>query len=159
MTGDLMELLQPHLEDPEGERRRQQEEAQEELEELKKEEEEERIRTEEMIEEIEKAATVMKKILQNSCSITIAKKMLDDDGGEGMVNAKLSVPRKGKGKIRVEFRGITFKDRSCLVKGLTTAMNQEEGLRKAFKKISYDLCCIKILHGFLSTDNVKVTYE
>ena len=159
MTGDLMELLQPHLEDPEGERRRQREEAQEELEELNKEEEKERIRTEEMIEEIEKAATAMKKVLQNSRFITIAKKMLDDYGGEGMVNAKLSVPHKEKGKIRVEFRGNTFKNRSCLVTGLVTAINQKGGLRRAFEKISYDLYCIKILHDFLSTDNVKVTYE
>ncbi len=113
-----------------------------------------------MIGEIEKAAIAMKRVLQNSCFITIAKKMCGLDGGEGLVNAKLSVPRRGKGKILVELSGITLdsKDRNCLKEGLTTTMNQEGGLEEAFKKISYDSYCIEILHNFLSTDNVKVTY-
>ena len=154
-----MELLRPHLENPELERKNQEEEDLERQEDQAKKKKEKQKRIENMTGEVEEAATVMKKVLQNSCSIIIAKKMLDDDGGEGMVNAKLSVPRGGEGKIRVEFSGITFEDRSCLVTGLVTAINQKGGLRGAFKKISYDSYCIGILHDFLSTDNVKVTYE
>lgn len=158
---DLIELLQPHLENPGLERERQKEAilAGQEDQERKKEEEQKRLQ--EMIKEIEEVAVAMKKILQNSpCTITIAKKMIDDDGGKGKVNARLSVRDKEKGEIRVQFSGITLdpEDRNCLTTGLTTIMNQGEGFEDAFKKILYGPYCIKILYDFLSTDNVKVTY-
>ena len=158
MTEDLIELLQPHLENPELEKKRQEEERLVEQDRRKKEEEEKQKRQKEMIKEIGEAAIVMKKILQNSCTITIAKKMMDDDGGKGMINAKLSVPHGGKGKTLIDFSGISFKEKKCIVKGLDAAMNQEEGSKKAFDNILHN-SCIEVLHDFLSTDNVKVTYK
>ena len=151
MTGDLMELLQPHLENPGLERRRQQEAIQAEREEQERKKEEEQKRLAEMIMEIKKVAITIRKILKNSCFITIAKKMLNNEGEEGMVNIKLTFSNR---KVSVENSGFFSEDIRCLKKGLGIAMNQGTDIDKNIQG-----SCIEILHDFLSTDNVKVTYE
>jgi hypothetical protein len=160
MTGDLIELLQPHLENPELEKKRQEEAIQAEQEERKREKEEEQKRLVEMIKEIEEAATVTKKILQNSCFITIAKKMMDNGGREGMVNVRLT--RSKKEEILVKISGFSIEGKKCIREGLKVVMNREMNhIGDELREINAwdsSASCIEILHNFLSTDNVKVTY-
>ena len=149
---DLMELLQPHLVNPELERKKQEIKEQMRRERQEEEREQKRIRLREMVREIEKAATDMKEILRNPypCFITIAKRMFNGEE-EGMLNIKLVFSNR---KVLVESYGLPFGDIKCLKRGLGIAMNQGTGIDKDIHSP-----CIEILHNFLSTDNVEVTYK
>ena len=159
MIEDLMELLRPHLENPDAERKKQQEEFQAEQEKQEKEKEEKQKRLAEMVKKIKEAAVVMNKILQNHCTITIAKKMHDEKGKEEKVTAIIKLSEKS---ISMIVSGFSFEDedrRKCLKTGLNIAMNQGMGIIETGIVESLKDSYIEILYEFLSTDNVKVTYE
>lgn len=162
MTRDLKELLQPHIDDPGSERNIQEMEKQKGQEEARKKQEEERKKMEGLLKEIEKDVAVLKKVLQNSCIVTITTKIKD---GTRMGLMSVDLEKKGE-KIVITAHpganGLSLKSGESVERLLRVAMNQKTNLgkelRDEFGEFAYP-CHIRSLYEILSVDDVRVMYK
>ena len=159
---DLIERLQPHIDNPGLERANQEARRQKRLDESKEKDKREQEQIEETLKEIEKGVAAIKKVLQNSCIITIAKTM-SDGKRKGLMSVNLE--KEGEKIVITAFpgaSGLSKKSGEKVEKVLKIAMNQKTDLGKELKSAFGELAYhshIKTLYEILSTDNVKVTYK
>lgn len=159
---DLIDLLQPHIDNPELERANQETRRQERLDEGREKDKREQEQIEEMLKKIEEGVVAIKKVLQNHCFVTIAKNM-SDGARSGLMSVNLK--KKGEEILATAFpgaSGLSEKSGKNVEEVLNIAMNQKTDLGKelkvAFGGLAYSLY-VKTLYEILSTDNVKVTYK
>ena len=159
---DLLELLQPHIDNPELEKANQKVRRQERQDKSREKDKQEREQIEKMLKEIEEGVIAIKKALQNSCIVTIAKNM-SDGTRSGLMSVNLE---KEEGEIVATASpgasGLSSKSGEDVENVLEIAMNQKTDLGKELKKAFGGLAYhshVKTLYNILSTDNVKVTYK
>lgn len=162
MTRDLIELLQPHIDDSDSERNIQEMEKRKRQDKAREEREEERKKMKGLLKEIEKDVAAVKKVLQNSCIVTITTKIKD---GTRMGIMSVDLEKKGEEIVITAFpgaNGLSLKSGESVERLLRVAMNQktnlEKELRDAFGELAYPLY-IESLYGILSVDDVRVTYK
>ena len=159
----LIELLQPHIDDPDLERNKQEMEKRKRQEKARKEQEEERKKMGEMLEEIEKNVVAIKEALRNSCIVTIVTRVKSGTR-TGIMDVNLE---KGGEETTVTAypgaNGLSSKVGESAERELGVAMNYEadlkKGLKEEFGEFAYPLHMESLYELLLSVDNIRVTYK
>ena len=162
MTRDLIGLLQSHIDNPDLERNNQEIARRKRQEEVRKKQKEERKKMEELLGEIEKDVAAIKKVLQNSCIITIVTKIKD---GTRMGIMNVDLEKKGEEIVITAFpgaNGLSLKSGESVERSLGVAMNQKTDLKEELKSAFGDFAYswhIESLYGILSVDDVRIAYK
>jgi len=117
---------------------------------------------EELLKEIEKDVAAIKKVLQNSCIVTITTKVKDGTR-TGIMSVNLE--KKGEEIVITAYpgaNGLSLKSGESVERMLKVAMNQKtnigKGLRDEFGEFGYPWH-IKSLYGILAVVDVRVAYK